>query len=178
MASDDDDGMIWVTSTRGGPDGDPAVCKITWGDREWHAPVADIRTTAIDLVTCAAYAEMMMALASRLGVPAPTVAAFTTDLLAAAGRTRFGTPATFEMLPAGSVAHGEAVVLLRRDPMAEWEKVASPDAARGMALGWLKAAEASESDRLVAAALEEFPSADPALTGRLFTRLRQLRDAA
>jgi hypothetical protein len=176
LASDnDDDGTIWVTSTRGGPD--PA-CELTWGTQRWHAPVADIRSTAIDLVTCAAYAEMMMQLAVKLKLPAQTAAGFTTDLLATSGRTRFGTPATLDLLPAGSTKRGEAVVLLRRGPMAEWEGVVSPAAAREMAGAWFAAAEATESDRLVVRALEEFPSADPALTERLFTRLRQLRDDA
>lgn len=173
---DDADRIIWVTSTRSGPGGEPA-CEITWRGTTWHAPVADMRTTAIDLLTCAAYAEMMMQLATTLKLPAQTISAFTTDLLAASGRTMFGTPATLDMLPAGSTRRGEAVVLVRRDATANWEGVVSPAEARQMALAWLTVAEATESDRLVAQALSEHPSADPALTERLFARMLQLRAA-
>jgi hypothetical protein len=168
-----DDGMIWVTSTRN-PDGKP-VCQITWGDQSWYAPVADIRTAALDLVTCAAYAEMMITLITKVGLPARTVSAFTSDLLSGAGRTMFGTRSTLELLPAGSSKRKEAVVLIRRDPDGGWPGGVSPAEARQMALAWLEAAEATESDQLVAEALRATGTADDEAMARVFGYLRELR---
>jgi len=164
------DETIWVTSTRD-PDGRP-VCEINWGDKHYYAPVADVRQTALDLVTCAAYAEMMMKLAA-LGLPAGHVSAFTTDLLSDAGRTMFGTPRTVTLLPAGSTKRKQALVLLRRGSS---EGALSPDEARGMALDWLQVAEATESDQLVAEALRATGIASEAETGKLFGYLRELRE--
>jgi hypothetical protein len=174
VTSNDDGDTLWVVSTRG-PDGDP-VCEFTWGPHHWYAPVGDVRATATDLITCAAYAEMMMALASKLNLPGQTAAAFTTDLLATSGRTQFGTPRTVDLLPAGNIKAAEPVVLLRRGPMSEWEGVVSPAAAREMARAWFAAAEASESDRLVVKALAGTPADDPVVIESLFERLRELRD--
>ena len=78
----DEHGSIWIESTRD-PDGQP-VCLVTFDKLQYYAPVEDVRATAIDLVTCAAYAEMMMTLITRLDLPAATVSAFATDLLAGA----------------------------------------------------------------------------------------------
>ena len=52
----DEHGSIWIESTRD-PDGQP-VCLVTFDKLQYYAPVEDVRATAIDLVTCAAYAEM------------------------------------------------------------------------------------------------------------------------
>jgi len=159
---------IWIVSTRG-PDDKP-VCEITWDDKRYYAPVADVRQTALDLVTCAAYAEMMMKLAG-LGLPAVHVSAFTSDLLSDAGRSMFGSPRTITLLPAGSTKRGEALVLLRRGSS---EGALSPDEARGMAAYWFQVAEATESDQLVAEALRA--TGCEADTGKLFGYLRELRD--
>lgn len=172
MSGDRDDSTIWVTSTRS-PDGRP-VCEITWDGERWHAPVADIRATAIDLVTCAAYAEMMMRLAD-LGLPAAAVSNFASDLLSGAGRVMFGSRATFELLPAGSTKHRQPLVLLRRFANRAWDGSVSPDEARGMALQWLEAAEATESDQLVAEALRAVVKISGDETEKLFAYLRELR---
>jgi len=164
------DTTIWVISTRG-PDDEP-VCEINWGTKHYYAPVADVRQTALDLVTCAAYAEMMMKLAG-LGLPAQAVSAFTTDLLSDAGRTMFGTPRTITLLPAGSTKRKEALVLLSRGSS---EGMVSAAEARDMALQWLEAAEGTESDQLVAEALRATRIADADEVARLFGYLRKLRE--
>ena len=163
-----DEDTIWVASVRD-PDGQP-VCEINWGAKHYYAPVADVRQTAVDLVTCAAYAEMMMKL-TGLGLPAAHVSAFTSDLLSDAGRTMFGTPKTVTLLPAGSTRRREALVLIKRGSS---EGALSPDEARAMALRWFEVAEATESDQLVAEALRAVGS--EADTGRLFGYLRELRE--
>jgi hypothetical protein len=160
---------IWVVSTRD-PDGKP-VCEINWGAKRYYAPVADVRQTALDLVTCAAYAEMMMKLAG-LGLPAAHVSAFTSDLLAEAGRTMFGTPRTVTLLPAGSTKRREALVVIRRGSS---EGMVSPGEARNMALQWLEAAEATESDQFVAEALRATRIASDTDVAQLFGYLRELR---
>lgn len=143
---------IWIKSTRG-PDDEP-VCEITWGPLQYYAPVADVRETAIDLVTCAAYAEMMMTLIVRAGIPLEIVQQLTTDLLSGTGRRMFGTPATMELLPAGGSSkrskRRHALVLLKRGSM---DYSLSSDEARTMALHWLETAEGTESDQLVGEAL-------------------------
>ena len=163
------DAGIWVTSGRY-PDGE-ASCKITWDGQEWIAPVEDIRVTALDLVTCAAYAEMMMKLID-LGLPPQHVTAFTTDLLSDAGRRMFGTEQAITVMPAGSSKRRQPLVLLKHGPL---KGSVSPAEARGMALGRLEAAEASESDQLVSEALRATGIADVAAQGKLFGYLRSLR---
>jgi hypothetical protein len=161
---------IWIQSTRG-PDDEP-VCEITWGPLQCYAPVADVRDTAIDLVTCAAYAEMMMTLITRVNLSAAVVSQFTTDLLAGRDKRYFGAKTTMTLMPAGSPKRREALVLLKRGSM---EGALSPDEAREMALYWLAVAEATESDQLVSEALR----ATTVLTGdqveKLFGYLRTLR---
>jgi hypothetical protein len=169
LAAVTSDETIWIQSCRGG---EPPSCTIKWDPLEFYAPVADVRVTAIDLVTCAAYAEMMMKLVG-LGMPPQQVSAFTTDLLSDSKRRMFGTATTIKLLPAGSSKRREAIVLLKRGNM---EGAVSPAEARDMALAWLEAAEASESDALVSQAVEQaFPDLAPA--EELFAALRKLRGA-
>jgi hypothetical protein len=66
------------------------------------------------------YAEMMMKLVG-LGLPAAQVSAFTSDLLAEAGRRMFGASATVELMPAGSTKrrgsdHHPLHAVASRDP--------------------------------------------------------------
>ena len=170
--SDDEHGDIWIESTRG-PDDEPA-CLITFGPLQCYAPVADVRQTAIDLVTCAAYAEMMMTLVVRVNLSASVVSQFATDLLSGAGRSFFGAKTTLTMLPAGSTKRREALVLLKRGSQ---EGALTPDEARTMALYWLAVAEATESDQLVSEALRATGS-DDAAQEKVFGYLRKLRDAS
>jgi hypothetical protein len=164
---------IWIKSTRG-PDDEPA-CEVTWGPLQWYAPVADVRETAIDLVTCAAYAEMMLTLIVRAGIPPEIVQQLTTDLLSGTGRRMFGTPATMELMPAGGSSRRtkrrHALVLLKRGSL---DAALSPDEARAMALAWLQVAEGTESDQLVSEALRG-TGVPGDVQDRLFGYLRHLR---
>ena len=167
----DDDESIWIESTRG-PDDEP-VCRVQWGPIECYASVEDVRTTAIDLVTCAAYSEMMMTLVVKVSLSADVVSRFATELLSGAGRSYFGAKTTLTMLPAGSTRRREALVLVKRGSQAG---ELSPDEARAMALRWLAVAEATESDQLVSEALGATGS-DEAAAEKLFGYLRELRSS-
>ncbi len=160
---------VWIQSTRG-PDDEP-VCEITWGPLQCYAPVNDVRDTAIDLVTCAAYAEMMMELITRVKLPPDVVSQFATHLLAGRDKRYFGAKTTMTLLPAGSSKRREALVLLKRGSL---EGAVSPDEARAMALAWLQVAEATESDQLVSEALRGTGVAGD-VQDRLFGYLRHLR---
>jgi hypothetical protein len=170
MTSPDDNDTIWIESTRG-PDHEP-VCRITFGPVQCYASVEDVRQTAIDLVTCAAYAEMMMTLITRANLPPATVSQFATDLLSGGGRHSFGAKATMILLPAGSSKQRQALVLVKRGSQ---DGALTPDEARAMALAWLAAAEATESDQLVSEALRATGS-DDETQEKLFGYLRKLRD--
>lgn len=162
-------GGIWIQSARG-PDDEP-VCEITWGPLQCYAPVADVRETAIDLVTCAAYAEMMMTLITRVKLSAAVVSQFTTDLLAGRDKRYFGAKTTMTLMPAGSSRRREALVLLKRGSL---QGALSPDEARRMALYWLAVAEATESDQLVSEALRATGIGEGSQE-KLFGYLRTLR---
>src|SRR5207244_3907920 len=95
-----------------------------------------------------------------------------TDLLSGSGKRYFGAKSTVTMLPAGSSKRREAFVLLKRGSL---EGSVSPAEARAMALRWLAAAEATESDQLVSEALRATGSDDEAQE-KLFGYLRKLRD--
>ena len=164
-----DPGMLTIGSTRG-PDDEP-VCELAWAGSSWYAPVADVRTAALDALSCAAYAEMLMLLAGKLKLPGPTASALITDLLRSTGRTRFGTKSTVGLLPAGSTKTGEASVLITRG---NTRGSVSAEEARKMALRWLVTAEGTESDQLLSEALRGAGiGADT--TGRVFGYLQELR---
>ena len=163
---------IWIQSTRG-PDDEP-VCEITWGPLQCYASVGDVRETAIDLVTCAAYAEMMMTLVTRVKLSADIVSRFATHMLDGRDKRYFGSKTTMTLLPAGSTKRREALVLLKRGSL---DGALSPDEARAMALRWLAVAEATESDQLVAEALRATTALSGAQVEKLFGYLRELRAA-
>lgn len=166
-----DSDSIWIESTRG-PDDEPC-CLITFGPLQAYASVDDVRTTALDLITCAAYSELMMTMVVKVSLSADVVSRFATELLSGAGRSYFGAKTTLTMLPAGSTRRREALVLLKRGSQAG---ELSPDEARAMALRWLAVAEATESDQLVSEALRATGS-DEAAAEKLFGYLRELRTA-
>ena len=149
---------VWIESTRG--PGDEPVCRVTFGPIEGYAPVWDVRQTALDLITCAAYAEMMLTLIVRVKLPPEVVGEFTTDLLSGLGRSFFGARETMTLLPAGATRRSggpgsprvrEAVVLLHRGSQ---NAAVTAAEARDMALAWLAVAEATESDQLVSEAMD------------------------
>lgn len=168
MAHDEDE-ALWVESTRG-PDDEP-VCLFTWGPHQWYADVSDVRSAAVDLVSCAAYAEMAMLMATTMNLSGMTVSRMLGALIASTGRVQFGNENTLDLVPAGSTKSGEAVVLLRRgrqrgDILAQ--------TARGMALQWFETAEATESDQLVTEAMRG-THFEPDQIERVFGYLRELR---
>jgi hypothetical protein len=165
-------GGIWITSTRG-PDEQP-VCEITWGPLQCYAPVQDVRETAADLMTCAAYAEMMMTLVTQAGLPAGVVSQLATSMLAGREKRFFGAKTTMTLLPAGSSKRKQALVLLKRGSL---DGELFPDEARAMALYWLAVAEATESDQLVSEALRATGVPDETQE-RAFAYLRELRSPA
>jgi hypothetical protein len=167
---------IWIVSTRD-PDGKP-VCELAWGPEHWHVPVADVRQAAMDLLSCAAYAEWMHLMLTKLNLPPATVEAMTLDLMRIAGRTRdHGTDATIDLFPASGTRRAtgqrEPRVILRRG---DQDGMVTPAEAREMALAWLEAAEATESDQLVAEAFRATRQGNDAGLDRLFGYLRKLRD--
>jgi len=102
------------------------------------------------------------------------VSAFAADLLSGRGKRFFGAKTTMTLLPAGSSKQRQALVLLKRGSQ---DGALTPDEARAMALAWMEAAEATESDQLVSEALRATGTDE---TGRevVFGYLRQLRRAA
>lgn len=168
---------IWIASTRD-PDGEP-VCEITFGPVQWYAPVAAVRDTALDLVSCAAYADMSKLLVEKIGLAPGIVELMMADLLRAAGRTtNHGHPDTIMVYPAGGTRprgrgrERQALVIFKRGSV---DGMVTAAEARVMARDWMAVAEATESDQLVAeAARAVLPGAD---TGRLFGYLRKLREA-
>lgn len=173
---------IRIASTRD-PDGEP-VCELAWGQKHWYAPVADVRRTALDLVTCAAYAEMMREMILKAGIPPSTVEAFATSLLRGVGRRQsqpwsgggFGAATTMDLIPASGIHKptGErlACVLLACSGM---DGMLTADEAREMAGIWLATAEATESDQLVAEAYRATHRGNDAGLTTLFGYLRKLR---
>lgn len=163
--------VLTITSTRG-PDDEP-VCGLEWHGERWHAPVADVRETALDLVTCAAYAEMMMQLQKDLRLPPSTVSAFMSELFASQGRKRFGCPSTIDLMPAGDSRKSAPVVLLKRKRTGRQGVVDAPEA-RKMALRWLVTAEGTESEQLISEAMRG-AGIGPDATEKVFGYLRELR---
>lgn len=154
------------------PDGSP-TCLLQWGGSEWTASVHDVRQTALDLVTCAAYAEVMMHLMRKLDLPAPVLSQMFTEILSSStDRPMFGTPATFAMSPAGSSTTRQGCVAFVRGRL---QGTVTPATAREMAMQWLGAAEASESDQLVVEALRTAGHATPEQIDGLFRYLQALR---
>lgn len=146
------DDVIWIESTRGRHDMGSA-CLIRWGAIEKYAPIVDVRQTAEDLFTCAAYADLIAELL-RVGFEPELITSMMTALLGT--RHHFGTPTTLFMIPAGSTAHRVGVVsvaLKNRFHQGEADKHLSPSEARTMGRAWLEAAEASEADDLFSSVL-------------------------
>lgn len=91
-----------------------------------------------------------MLLVTKVEMPPGIVSAFMGDLLSGTGRVQFGNDDTLDLLPAGSSKTGDAVVLTQRGSKRGGVSAAT---ARKMALQWLEAAEATESDQLLSEAM-------------------------
>ncbi len=167
----EDDIKLEVQSTRG-PDDEPA-CLFTWGALQWYASTESVRKAAIDLVTCAAYAELIMFLVVKLKMDGKTASAFVADLLVQAGHRHLGSAETVEMVPAGSTQAKKAVVLVRRGTV---QGILDMKGTTGMALQWLEAAEATDSDQLITEALRSAGRLDDGTEEKIFDYLKELRD--
>lgn len=169
---EEDELSVWIESRRN-PDGE-SQCLITWDPVQFYASVADVRPTALDLLTCAACAEMMMVV-SDMGLPPEHVTRLGAAALRKSGRAGLlGTPATMMLGPAGSSKTGEAAVTMRRGT----QKATIPAAdARQIALQFLEMAEAAESDDLVSEAMIG-TGISTAQADRAFKYLLALRGAA
>lgn len=176
---------IWIASTRTAPGSDlPSACLITWNDRRWYASVEDVRATALDLIACAAWADVMLAMIS-LGLPKEQLGGFFGDLLHKTRQGRpFGTPSTFMLTPAGATRKKKrsgsprppervAVVLLERDGETG---NADSDTARVIAAKWLEVAGGVDQDRTVVAALRATGAPD-GFEALLFGKMFELRTA-
>ncbi|MFB4285677.1 hypothetical protein ACBJ59_61195 [Nonomuraea sp. MTCD27] len=150
----------------------PASCLLSWQGHDWAAGVDRVRATAVDLVTAAAWAELMMLLVVKTRLPVATVSAMSGDLLGRSGRTELGNQATVMLTPLGSSATRTPLVLLRRGPL---QGLLPTGEARQMGLDWLAAAEAAESDRAVTQALRVVGELPEPRIEALFDYLRDLR---
>ncbi len=150
----------------------PGDCLISWQGRDWIAPLSDVRATAVDLFTVAAYADLMILMAVRLRLDPGTVSAMASDLISQTGRTSFGTEQTLSLLPVGSTKKRQGLVLIRRRRL---EGIVDTAVARQMGLAWLTAAEAAESDQLVTEALRTAGGLPEERINGLFAYLRELR---
>ena len=166
---------IWIESTRGADD--EPVCKIAWGGDWWYAGTGPVRQTAADLMSCAAYAEWIHLLITKLGLPPAVVEQVTVDLMKISGRAAdHGNPDTALLYPASGKRRGkrEPVVIVRSHGQ---DGILSPAEARAMALRWLEVAEATESDQLVSEALRATGGTEEQ-AAKLFGYLRELRARA
>ncbi|NJP93934.1 hypothetical protein HCN51_31620 [Nonomuraea sp. FMUSA5-5] len=166
----DDETIITIVSGR--DPRVPASCLLSWQGHDWVAGVDRVRATAVDLVTAAAWAELMMLLIVKTRLPVATVSAMAGDLLARSGRTELGSQATVMLTPVGSSATRTPLVLLRRGPL---QGLLTTTGARDMGLTWLAAAEAAESDRAVTQALRVVGEFSEPRIEALFDYLRGLR---
>ena len=174
--SDEHDGTIWIESARDRYAHGNA-CLIRWQGRERYASVGDVRATAEDLFSCAAYADVIGELI-RLGMEGPLVTRFLQGIMRDRRPRFFGRPSTFFMLPGGSSARRVGAVAIGRRDLFHQGKAdgqLSADEARAMGRQWLSAAEASEADTLFGAVLENAGWMVEAELDALFSLLNDIR---
>jgi hypothetical protein len=167
---------IWIESARD-PEGHGAACLLRWVGHERYAPVEDVRQTAEDLFTCAAYADLIGEL-MRAGIGTGTLSQLTTSMLKGRQPRYFGTPTTLFLLPAGTNTLKQGVVLLARRNLfhkGKTDGVLSPDEARAMGRDWLTTAEASEADTLFGAVLHRAGWMGEEELDALFSLLKDIR---
>jgi len=127
-------------------------CLITWDGLEVYASVDDIRATANDLLTAAAYADMAAAFL-KIGMDKDTSAQLLSVALGAGMERSFlGSKNTFTVTPAASSKRKAGAVIIKRG--SRYGEL-DTDHARDLA-GWFHAcAEGSEHDCLVRGALTD-----------------------
>ncbi|MEV0586345.1 hypothetical protein [Nonomuraea sp. NPDC050310] len=171
MTTDAD--AIFILGNRD-PDAPPS-CLISWCGQDWVADVKHVRSTALDLMTCAAYADMLLHLTLQLGIDPSTAGGFAGSLIyTQTGRQSFGSAHTISLLPVGSTRQRMSAVRITRGRLSGLVTAAE---AREMSLVWLSAAEAAESDQVVAEALRAVGRLDEDRVEQVFTYMRELRSS-
>jgi len=171
-----DDGGEVISIVPGRDPDRPTDCLISWRGQDWTAGVEDVRATAVDLFTVAAYADMMMHMVIKVGIEAAAMSRLAGDLLASqTGRICFGKRSTIDLLPVGSTKNRQGLVLIRRGGL---EGIVETATAREMGLAWLEAAEEAESNQLVTEALRTVGELSEEKIEGLFSYLRELRSRA
>ena len=129
------------------------VCRVQWDDLTLTPSVYAVMATAIDMYTCAAYADVLIGL-MRSGIPPNDTARLATFMLSnygkEHGRHYLGHKETFTMLPAGSTTDKTSAVVLRRGSKHSRLNTAQT---REIASHWLQAATVSQQDSLVASSV-------------------------
>lgn len=180
-AQPDEDDFIYIESTRNADSRSAAnpetACLLRWREAEWYAPVAAIRQTAEDLCTCAAYADLIGELL-QVGLEPEIMNQMVSGMLRHRRPRYFGGPDTVFMLPAGSSARKQGMVLLSKQNRFHRnvaDGLVMPDAARAMARVWLAAAEASDADTLYSAVLVRSGWLSVTETDALFALVNDIR---
>lgn len=171
---------LWIESSLRSHDSQDAElsCLLTWGDLQWYAPVTAVRQTSVDLMTSAAYAELMATLI-KMGLDSQHITAMVSDAIHGAlnGRIPYqgmlGTDHTISVMPSASSVRKAGVVVLQHGSLGG---VVSPAGAREMAGHWMQVATGSECDEITATALRDVLSVDREQTSGLFAYMRALRD--
>jgi hypothetical protein len=141
--------VLSIFSTRDVENIGPA-CRLEWFGREWFAGLDDVRQTAEDLFSCAAYADLIGEL-MRIGLDSPSITGLMQSVIKDRRPAYFGTPTTAFLLPGGSSQRKMGTVLLGRRNLFHKGKAdgwLTPDEAREMGRHWLEAAEGSVQDTL------------------------------
>lgn len=173
----DEADSIYIESTRNPDTGAEAACLLRWGPAEWYAPVAAVRQTAEDLCACAAYADLIGEL-FRVGIESGLISQMTNGMLRDRQPRYFGGPDTMFLLPGGSSASKQGVVMFSKRDLFHRGKADGmllPDQAREMARVWLTAAEASDADTLFSAALLRSGMLGTAEVNALFSQVSEIR---
>lgn len=166
----DHDESLWITSLRDHHDLGNA-CQITWGGREWFAGVGDVRQTAEDMFTAAAYADTIGQLL-RIGMEGAHITAMISSMLSRRDRKFFGSKSTVSLTPAGSSKRRVGLVIVKRGSLAG---ELTADETRAMGRRWLVAAEASEAATLFAQVLQRSGWMEHMELDALFGLLQDIR---
>lgn len=130
----------------------PGLCMVEWGTEAFAATADQVRDVGADLFRCAAHADMIASLLRHDFDPG-LITVMMHDVMGAHGTANgFGSPDTLIVTPAGSSAARRGTVIVQRRAQTG---ILSPDEARAMGHAWFAAAEAAESDCVLATAMEE-----------------------
>ena len=179
IGSDDAD-TFWITSSApldGQENAELPPCHLSWKGWEGYAACQAVTQTALDMLACAAYADVLGELL-RAGLDGPTVTHMITGVIRHSGRTGFGHPDVFHPLPAGSSRARVGRVLLERGGKNGQRGTLTADEARHMAVNMLKVANAVEYDQAAAEALNSVLGLGAREREPVFAYMRAMRGPA